>query len=168
MTTISLRADCAQCDALCCVALAFDRSHLFAFDKPAGEPCRNLTACGSCSIHSQLSARGFAGCERYDCLGAGQRVREVFPGRSWREGEATARAIFEAFSILRCVHELILLLREAEKLTLPSQQRARLADLLAALQPTAWSHASLRAFSRSTLEADIRCFLSSLRDCVRA
>jgi hypothetical protein len=76
--------------------------------------------------------------------------------------------MFEAFSILRRVHELILLLREAGKLSLPPQQHALRADLLAALQPPAWSHASLMAFSQSTLETDVRRFLSSLRDCVRA
>lgn len=169
MDTIPLRANCAQCDALCCVALAFDRSNLFAFDKPAGVPCRNLTACGECAIHARLSASGFAGCEGYDCLGAGQRVaQEIFPGRSWREGEETARAMFEAFSILRRVHELILLLREAAKFPLPPQQRAQHADLFGALQPPTWSHASLMAFNRSKLEADARRFLSNLRDCVRA
>src|SRR5688500_9832767 len=101
MDTIPLRADCAQCDARCCVALAFDRSTLFACDKPAGERRRNLTTCGSCAIHGQLAARGFAGCERSDCLGAGQRVtQEIFPVRSWREGQETARVMFDAFSVL--------------------------------------------------------------------
>jgi hypothetical protein len=113
--------------------------------------------------------RGFSGCVRFDCLGAGQRVtQEIFPGRSWREGEDVARPIFDAFSVLRRVHELILLLREAGNLPLSPQQRARHADLAGALQPPAWSHESLMAFSRSTQEADIRRFLSSLREYVRA
>jgi hypothetical protein len=169
MTTVSLRADCAQCDALCCIALAFDRSDMFAFDKPAGEPCRNLTACGSCTIHGELSARGFAGCKRFDCLGAGQRVtQEIFPGRTWREGEDIARSMFDAFTALRRVHDLIAILREAGKLPLSPQQLSRRDELLATLQPRTWSPASLAAFGRSGLEAEARSFLASLRSSVLA
>ena len=37
-----LRADCARCSALCCVALPYAASADFAYDKPAGRPCRHL------------------------------------------------------------------------------------------------------------------------------
>ena len=39
-----LRADCAQCFGLCCVAPAFVASADFAITKPAGRPCPNLAA----------------------------------------------------------------------------------------------------------------------------
>ncbi len=79
---------------MCCVALAFDRSPLFAYDKPAGEPCANLSATGRCAIHTERAAKGFAGCEAYDCLGAGQAVTQgqARRGRSWRDDPALLRA----------------------------------------------------------------------------
>ena len=39
-----LRADCSRCAGLCCVAPPFAASADFAFDKPAGQPCRHLRA----------------------------------------------------------------------------------------------------------------------------
>jgi hypothetical protein len=63
MTSTDLRADCARCAALCCLALAFDRSPLFAFDKAAGEPCANLGSRGRCLIYAERAAKGFAGCQ---------------------------------------------------------------------------------------------------------
>jgi hypothetical protein len=168
MNTIPLRADCAQCDALCCVALAFERSEMFAFDKPAGEPCPNLTGSGSCAIHRDLAVRGFPGCAHYDCLGAGQRITQMFAGKSWREGEAIAQDVFDAFHAMRRVHEMILLLREALRLPMSATQRARCSALLEALQPDTWTQESLRKFVQSEFERDARSFLRGLRDCVRA
>src|SRR4051794_4071425 len=62
-----LRADCTNCFALCCTALRFDASADFAFDKPAGTPCRHLTTELRCGVHADLRARGFNGCAVYDC-----------------------------------------------------------------------------------------------------
>lgn len=164
MTPISLRADCAQCDALCCVALAFDRSALFAFDKRAGEVCPNLSACGRCRIHAQRTARGFAGCEAFDCLGAGPAATRMFAGQSWRDGEATAEAIFDAFSALRRLHELVLLLREAGRLPLPHSEEQKRLSLLALAEACGRSPASLRAFAHGDVSQQVHGFLRSLRD----
>ena len=77
---LALRADCAQCVGLCCVAPAFAVSADFAIDKAAGQPCPNLQADFRCGIHAGLRDRGFRGCAVYDCFGAGQRVsRHVAP-----------------------------------------------------------------------------------------
>jgi hypothetical protein len=101
-----LRGDCTRCAALCCVALAFDRSASFAFDKPAGVPCTNLRG-RLCVIHDELEARGCGGCARYDCAGAGQRVcEEVFGGR-----DAPRDAMMDAFRVMREVQELRVVLR---------------------------------------------------------
>lgn len=97
----SLRGDCSRCLGLCCVALAFDRGPGFAFDKVAGEPCRNLEDTHACAIHSHLGTEGFAGCAAYDCRGAGQITTALFAGHSWRDNPATARQMFAAFSKLR-------------------------------------------------------------------
>lgn len=113
-----LGADCANCFGLCCVALAFARSADFAFDKPAGEPCRNLDEDDACRVHTELRPRGFKGCTVFDCFGAGQKVSQrTFAGMSWREDAATRTSMFAVFPIVRRLHELLWYLDQA--LSLP-------------------------------------------------
>ncbi len=165
MTDVTLRADGARCAALCCVGLAFDRSALFAFDKPAGVACRHLGSGHHCGIHEHLADSGFAGCAHYDCLGAGQRVtQDLFGGRSWRDDPAWARQMLQAFRLMRRVHELLLLLRTAAKLPLTLAQRTERLELLALLAPAGLSVPALDAFGRSGLDGDIRKFLGGLKD----
>ncbi|MEO8827770.1 pentapeptide repeat-containing protein [Lapillicoccus sp.] len=103
----ALRADCASCAGLCCVALPFARSADFAIDKPAGEPCPNLDAGHRCTIHAELPERGFPGCVTFDCFGAGQQVTQVtFGNRSWRDHPELAAPMFSVFGVLRQVHEM--------------------------------------------------------------
>jgi hypothetical protein len=160
-----LRRDCARCAGLCCVALAFDRSALFAFDKPAGTPCSHLTSRHRCRIHATLEERGFAGCAAYDCLGAGQRVtQELFAGRSWQDEPALAESMFDAFRALREVHELLLLLHTARSLPLTVANEKRRAELSARLTPLGgWSTATLAELEASTISEEVRHFLRSLR-----
>jgi uncharacterized protein YjbI with pentapeptide repeats len=109
-----LRADCANCFGLCCVALPFAKSADFAMDKDAGEPCRNLLADFRCGIHADLRERGFQGCTVFDCFGAGQKVsRQTFAGRDWREDPGVARRMFQVFPVMRGLHELLWYLDEA-------------------------------------------------------
>ncbi len=111
MTGSELRADCAQCFGLCCVALAFARSADFAADKDAGEPCVNLDDDYRCGIHPALRERGYKGCTAFDCAGAGQKVsRATFAGTSWRE--ADAGLMFRVFAVMRQLHELLWYLDE--------------------------------------------------------
>jgi hypothetical protein len=105
-----LRADCARCCALCCVAPAFDAAQGFGFNKPARTPCVNLSAELRCSIHDELRASGFPGCAAFDCLGAGQRVTRLFGGESWKKSPELARRMFEAYLRYRSLHELLVLL----------------------------------------------------------
>jgi uncharacterized protein YjbI with pentapeptide repeats len=110
----SLRADCARCFGLCCVAPAFSASADFAIDKPAGKPCPNLRSDFGCGIHSRLRQQGFPGCTVYDCFGAGQQVAQVtFGGRDWRRTPQLAGQMFEVFTIMRQLHELLWYLTEA-------------------------------------------------------
>jgi uncharacterized protein YjbI with pentapeptide repeats len=105
-----LRADCAHCFALCCVALPFAASADFAITKSAGEPCTHLQADFRCGIHDRLRERGFPGCTAYDCFGAGQKVSQVtFGGRDWR----TAPQMFAVFPVVRQLHELLWYVTEA-------------------------------------------------------
>ncbi|MEU5292979.1 pentapeptide repeat-containing protein [Streptomyces umbrinus] len=113
-----LKADCAQCFGLCCVALPFSASADFASDKAAGSPCRNLRTDNRCGIHTELRQRGFNGCTVYDCFGAGQKVSQVtFGGSDWRSGSGErARLMFDVFPVVRQLHELLRYLTEALEL----------------------------------------------------
>jgi uncharacterized protein YjbI with pentapeptide repeats len=114
-----LRADCASCFGLCCVALPFAASADFAVDKEAGRPCGHLRADSRCGIHDRLREKGFAGCTVFDCFGAGQKVsRHTFGGRDWRGDPDAAREMFAVFPVMRQLHEL--LRHVAEALTLPA------------------------------------------------
>jgi Pentapeptide repeats (8 copies) len=127
----ALKADCANCFGLCCVALPFARSADFAINKAAGQPCPKLQADFSCGIHARLRQEGFPGCMAFDCLGAGQRVAQVtFGGRSWRQAPETAGQMFEVFTVMLQLHELLYYLAEALELGAP---RALASDLRAAL-----------------------------------
>jgi len=115
----SLRADCARCAGLCCVAPAFSASADFAIDKAAGQPCPNLRPDFRCGIHARLRQRGFPGCAAYDCFGAGQKVTQVtFGGQDWRRAPGIAAQMFRVFAIMRQLHELLWHLGEA--LALPA------------------------------------------------
>ncbi|GAA2720781.1 MULTISPECIES: pentapeptide repeat-containing protein [Streptomyces] len=130
----ALRGDCASCFGLCCVALPFAASADFAVDKPAGKPCTNLQQDFGCGIHARLREKGFTGCTVYDCFGAGQKVSQVtFGGRDWRSEPALRQPMFEAFPVVRHLHELLSYLTEA--LALP-QARPLHAELRTALEET--------------------------------
>lgn len=109
-----LRADCANCFALCCVALPFSVSADFAIAKDAGRPCPNLDDDFRCGIHPRLRDEGFAGCVAFDCFGAGQKVSQhTFGGRDWRRFPETSGRMFAAFGVMRALHELMWYLTEA-------------------------------------------------------
>ncbi|WP_454557360.1 pentapeptide repeat-containing protein [Micromonospora yasonensis] len=127
-----LAADCSRCFGICCVAPAFAASADFAIDKPAGQPCPNLGADSRCGIHQDLRRRGFPGCTVFDCFGAGQHLAQgTFGGRDWRDDPATARRMFDAFAVMRPLHELLWYLTEALALTPAGQLRDDLAAALA-------------------------------------
>jgi uncharacterized protein YjbI with pentapeptide repeats len=131
---LSLRADCERCVGLCCAVPAFARSADFAIDKPAGQPCPNLQQDSRCGIHTELRQKGFPGCTVYDCFGAGQQVTQVtFDGRDWRQDSRVKKQMFEAFPIMRNLHELLWYLNEA--LALPRAGALR-DELSAALDST--------------------------------
>ncbi|WP_328907724.1 pentapeptide repeat-containing protein [Streptomyces sp. NBC_00234] len=114
----ALRADCAKCFGLCCVALTLTASADFAVNKQAGEPCRNLRDDFRCGIHTRLRSEGFSGCTVYDCFGAGQKVsQETYGGRDWRREPGTAQEMFQVFPVMRQLHELLWYLTEAHALS---------------------------------------------------
>ena len=161
----SFTAECSACAALCCVAMAFDRGEEFAIDKPARTPCPNLTADFSCSIHHALESKGFGGCARYDCLGAGQRVtQDLFFGRNWRDDPALLAPMATAFAALRQVHRDLELLLAARSLPLPADLAATRAALITAYAPPGgWTPASLDRFAASDLPRRTKALLRALR-----
>ena len=158
-----LTPDCTNCDALCCVLLAFDRSRAFAYDKPACLPCRNLAEDNLCRIHPDLDHKGFMGCVRFDCHGAGQRVtKTIFKDRSWRSDPTLMPAMDQAFRILRRLHEALVLLQETAKLPLdPSQQDTRTALLETLSLPR--DEAALQTTEPLTALTQAADFFASLR-----
>ena len=102
-----LRADCARCAGLCCVAPGFTASAEFAISKDPGQECPNLRSDFRCGIHDRLRPLGFAGCTTFDCFGAGQQVIQVtFGGRTWRSHPELAQAQFGSFAVMRQLNEM--------------------------------------------------------------
>jgi uncharacterized protein YjbI with pentapeptide repeats len=108
------KSNCKKCFGYCCVALYFSTSEGFPSDKVAGEPCSNLEEDFSCAIHSSLLEKGLKGCTAYDCFGAGQKVAQVtYDGLDWHNGNEKAKQMFDVFSIMRQLHEMLWYLSEA-------------------------------------------------------
>lgn len=165
MDTATMRADCARCADLCCVALAFDKSPLFAIAKPNGVACPNLDSKHGCRIHAERARRGFAGCVGYDCLGAGQRVtQEVFGGRTWRDDPSLLTPMVNAFLAMRRIHELLVLLDAVAHKPLSPEEREVLERFLTVLRPArGWTQQSLAVVLSDDVESQVRSFLKSLR-----
>jgi hypothetical protein len=157
--SVSLRADCDQCAALCCMALAFDRSSRFAIDKPAGEACPHLAAAGGCAIHETRAARGFPGCIAFDCLGAGPRVtQDLFGGRHWADDPTLIAPMSHAFGVLLRAHEQLSLLDQAARLDLSPDDRGQLLNLRDAI-----AEAGADGDKLAALKPVLAAFLQSLR-----
>ncbi|MFC9296622.1 pentapeptide repeat-containing protein [Streptomyces sp. NPDC057011] len=165
-----LQADCANCFALCCVALPFAKSTDFAVNKPAGTPCKNLQQDFRCGIHTRLRDKGFQGCTVFDCFGAGQQVSQVtFGGQDWRTHPDTARRMFDAFPVMRQLHELLFYVSSA--LTLPAAAPVH-ADLRRAQAKTAeWTESdadTLTTLDVGALRQEINTLLLKTSELVRA
>ncbi|MEV2242386.1 pentapeptide repeat-containing protein [Micromonospora sp. NPDC049891] len=169
-TSGELRADCARCFGLCCVAPAFAASADFALDKPAGQPCRNLRADFGCAIHAELRDRGFPGCTVFDCFGAGQRVAQAtYGGRDWRDEPGNARQMFDVFAVMRQLHELLWYLTEALGLGPPAELCAELAAALGETERLAGGDPeTLLALDVDAHRATVNVLLSRTADLARA
>jgi hypothetical protein len=125
---LELKADCARCAGLCCVAPAFARSADFAIDKPAGAACPHLRQDFRCGIHEHLDQRGFHGCVVFDCFGAGQHLTEgTYGGRDWH----AEPGMLALLPVMRQLHELLWYLTEALKLDAARRLHDRLRAAIA-------------------------------------
>jgi uncharacterized protein YjbI with pentapeptide repeats len=158
----TLRADCARCFGLCCVAHTLVRSADFAIDKPAGTPCLHLADDDSCAIHAELRPRGFPGCTTYDCFGAGQQVAQhTFAGVGWREAPERKAQILGVFETMRVLHELLWYVDEAVALA-----SGDLRDELAAVRAT--TERLTRADAASLASLDVEAHRASAVPALRA
>ncbi|WPC40333.1 pentapeptide repeat-containing protein [Clostridium sp. JS66] len=126
-----LKIDCKKCFGLCCTALYFSASEGFPTDKEAGKPCINLQSDFTCSVHKNLRNKGLKGCTAYDCFGAGQKVSQVTcKGINWHESPEHAKQMFEAFLIMRQLHEMLWYLTEALMLQTDDHLKKEIGSLL--------------------------------------
>ena len=109
-----LKSDCSKCFGLCCVALPYGKSSDFLYYKDAGVPCRNLCSDYRCSIHAELREKGFRGCVSYECFGAGQLVSQnLYQGHDWRNHQELSGEMFDVFTQVQQLHEMLWYLRQA-------------------------------------------------------
>lgn len=160
-----LQEDCTKCAALCCAAYPFDDDEDFAIAKPVDTPCPNLSkACFDCTIHDDLTKRGFRGCVTYSCAGAGQRVtQELFDGETWRDDPDLLSHMTYALRVVRPIHEALLLLQEALRLPVPESTKRRGQALMASLCPR--DAKSVHDFEEHDVQdalADVPAYLQSL------
>jgi len=165
-----LRADCARCAGLCCVAPAFAASADFALDKPAGTACPHLQGDSRCGIHADLRERGFPGCTVFDCFGAGQQTVQVtFGGRDWRGSAELATSVFAAFGVQRQLHELLWYLTEALALPAAAPLRRELAAARDRTEElTGAAPQALAAVDTAALRAEAGALLTSVSELARA
>lgn len=167
---MELRADCGRCAGLCCVALAFAASADFAIDKAAGDPCPNLEVDFRCGIHARLRDEGFPGCVAYDCFGAGQHVTHVtFGGGDWRRTPDVAARMFDAFAVMRQLHELGWYVTEALAMEPARPIRPELRRELNAIEAlTRADPDGLQAADLAGLRAEAGALLGHASELVRA
>jgi uncharacterized protein YjbI with pentapeptide repeats len=112
--TKELRVNCEKCFGLCCIALFFSASDGFPINKAAGKPCINLKEDFTCSVHKNLRNKGLKGCTSYDCFGAGQKLAQVtYNGQDWRKSPQISNEMFDAFIVMRQLHEMLWYLSQA-------------------------------------------------------
>lgn len=149
---LALRADCARCSGLCCVALYCVKTDGFPANKEAGVPCRHLAPDARCEIHPQLAQRGLRGCLAYDCFGAGQLVTRRFAlTGGWRAGPGAADAVFGTFHRVYQLHQMQWYLTQAYIISPGPELQVELQALCAELEQTA--QLPLDALSHTDLEA---------------
>jgi pentapeptide repeat protein len=168
-----LRADCARCAGLCCVAPAFAASADFAITKPAGHACPNLRPDSRCAVHQRLRGTGFAGCATYDCFGAGQQViQHTYGGRSWRDDPELAAQMFAVFAVVRDLHELLWYLHAAATAARATAAQPLEAALTASTERvdrlTGESPAALLALDLPALRTEANRLLSQVSAAIRS
>lgn len=158
------RSDCTRCAALCCIAYPSQDMPGFAAAKDAGEACPKLANDGRCTIYADRADRGFAGCIRFECFGAGQHVvQHLFEGKDWRSEPALMGAMIESFLTMRPVSDLAFLVSRALAALPDDATAARLHALDSELAEIASTRETLRDTTRiGEVQSDIRAVFATL------
>jgi len=106
----------------------------------------------------------------FDCFGAGQQVTQVtFGGQDWRQDPITAQQMFDAFTVMRQLHEVLWYLVEAQTLlrrgplrTEVDRARTRTEEI------TGLDADRLAAFDAAAYRRQIGVLLERVSDTVRA
>ena len=165
-----LRNDCEKCFGFCCIALYFSASDGFPVDKTAGKPCINLQQDFKCTVHKNLRDKGLKGCTAYDCFGAGQKVAQItYGGRSWRQDEESREQMFEAFLVMRQLHEMLWYLKEALRIGRNSNIESKLSCLISETEKlTLLSCDSLIALDLESHRTEVNSLLEKISELVRS
>lgn len=165
-----LKINCEKCFGLCCVALYFSASEGFPTNKDAGIPCINLQPNFTCLVHKNLRNKGLKGCIAYDCFGAGQKVAQVtYGGHDWRKVPETSKQMFEAFLLMRQLHEMLWYLEEAMLLQRNPNIKKDMGSLLEEIhQLTLLEADSLLALEVETHRSKVNIFLKNTSELLRS
>lgn len=139
-------------------------------DKNAGQPCTHLQRDFRCGIHEGLNKRGLKGCLAFDCFGAGQQVTQVsFAGQDWRRSPDTAPKMFQVFTVMMRLHELLWYMTEALTLQQARSIHDRIRSLLEEMERlTTLSPDALLALDLEKLRASADTMLLKTSELVRA
>ena len=62
----------------------------------------------TCSVHNNLRKKGLKGCTTYECFDAGQKTAQITcKGIRWRDNSQAAPKTFDAFLVVRQLHEML-------------------------------------------------------------
>jgi len=98
--------NCTKCAAFCCIALQFKQEDHFPYDKEKDVPCKHLDDCFSCTVHTELSERGYQGCIDFSCHGAGPHLTQLYAKEDWQSNPEKTQEVYEKFHFLRAVFEI--------------------------------------------------------------
>ncbi|MBW7572769.1 pentapeptide repeat-containing protein [Caproiciproducens faecalis] len=113
------------------MALYCAKTDGFPADKGSGTPCKYLMPDFRCKIHSELKSRKMSGCLAYECLGAGQKTTQMYcPDHDWKANPAQAENIFQTFTIVFHLHQILWYLIEAFSLTSDEKTAAAIESLI--------------------------------------
>ncbi len=70
-----------------------------------------------CEIHAELAGKNYKGCLAYDCFGAGQKATQIcLPSGTWKTGPEQAGKIFQTFTAVFELQQMLWYLIEAASL----------------------------------------------------
>jgi uncharacterized protein YjbI with pentapeptide repeats len=122
-----------------------------------------------CGIHTQLREKGFQGCTVFDCRGAGQKVSQVtFGGTSWRQAPESATSMFDTFSVMRQLHDLLGYITEALQFAAARPVHPQLRHALSRVDDLTWGDAeSLLKLDLAALHGEVNALLLRAGELVR-